>query len=56
MEHEAASVWDTMKPTEQCCTRYVRPFPPICRNRRYRALTSTLMLQSERCSSAMSME
>ena len=56
MEHEAASVWDTMKPTEQCCTRYVRPFPPICRNRRYRALTPTLMLQSERCSSAMSME
>ena len=25
MEHEAASDWDTMKLTEQSCTRYVRP-------------------------------
>ena len=26
MEHEAASDRDTMKPTEQCCARYVQPF------------------------------
>jgi len=25
MEHKAASEWDRLKPTEQCCTRYVRP-------------------------------